>query len=47
MSHNVQGVMAECSNLNLVSKLWMKIDYSPILSENFNEYNKLVEITII
>jgi hypothetical protein len=47
MSHNVQGVMVECSNLNLVSKLWMKIDSSPILSEKFNEYNKLVEIAIV
>jgi hypothetical protein len=34
MSHNVQGVMAKCSNL------WMKINSSPILNEKFNEYNK-------
>jgi hypothetical protein len=48
MSHNVEGAkMAEHSKLNLVTKLWMKIISSPILSEKFCEYNKLAEIVMI
>jgi hypothetical protein len=41
MFHNVKGAMAEHLKLNPMTKLWMRIIFSPILSENFSKYNKL------
>jgi len=30
-----------------MTKLWMKINSSPILNEKFNEYNKLAKIVMV
>jgi hypothetical protein len=47
MSHNAKGVMVAHLDLNLVSKLWMKIGFSIILSHKLNEYVKLVDIGMV
>lgn len=47
MTHNAKLVMAKGFNKNLISKLWMKINSSPILAWKLNEYNKLDEITLV
>ncbi len=47
MSHNVERAMAEHSELNLVTKLWMRINFSHILSEKFSKYNKLAKIVMV
>jgi hypothetical protein len=47
MSHNVEGAITKHLELNLVTRSWMKINSSPILSEKFNEYNKLAETTMV
>jgi hypothetical protein len=39
--------MVESSNKNLVSRLWMMINSSPIQICKLSEYKKLVEIAII
>ncbi len=47
MSHNAKGAMIEHSKLNPMTKLWMKINSSSILSVNLNGYNKLVDIAMV
>ncbi len=47
MSHNVEGAMVEHLELNPMTILWIKINSSPFLSENFNEYNKLAKIVMV
>ncbi len=47
MSNNAKGVMDEHSMLNLMTRLWMKIKFSSILSEKLSEYNKLAEIATV
>jgi hypothetical protein len=47
MSHDVEGAMVEHSKLNLMTKSWMKINFSPILNENSNKYNKLAKTTMV
>ncbi len=47
MSHNVEGAMAEHSKLNPMTRLWIRINSSPILSEKFSEYNKLAKIVMV
>lgn len=47
MSHNVERAMAEHLELNPMIKLWMRINYSPILSEKFSEYNNLAKIVMV
>jgi hypothetical protein len=47
MSHNAKGAMTEHSKLNPMTRLWMRIDSSSILSEKLNEYNILADITMV
>ncbi len=47
MSHNVEGAITKHSELNLVTRSWMKINSFPIWNEKFSEYNKLAEITMV
>jgi hypothetical protein len=47
MIHNAKLVMAKSFDKNLISKLWMKINSSPISACKLNEYNKLDEITLV
>jgi hypothetical protein len=47
MSHNAEGAMTEHSNLNLMTRLWMRINSSSILNVKLNEYNKLVDIAMV
>ncbi len=47
MSHNVEGAIAKHSELNLMTRSWMKINSFPIWSEKFSEYNKLAETTMV
>jgi hypothetical protein len=47
MSHNAKGTMAKHLELNPVTRLWMKINSSSILSGKLSEYNKLVEIAMV
>jgi hypothetical protein len=47
MSHNAKGAMTEHSKLNPMTRLWMRIDFSSILSEKLNEYNKLADIAMV
>jgi hypothetical protein len=47
MTHNAKSIMAKGFNTNLIFKLWMKINSSPILACKLNEYNKLDEITLV
>jgi hypothetical protein len=47
MSHNAKVAMAEHLELNLVTRLWMKMNSSSILSEKLSEYNSLVEIAMV
>jgi hypothetical protein len=47
MSHNAKAVMVAHLDLNLVSKLWMKIGFSIILSRKPNEYVQLVDIGMV
>jgi hypothetical protein len=46
-SHNAKRAMAEHLELNPMTRLWMKINSSSILSEKFSEYNKLAEIAMV
>ncbi len=47
MTRNAKSIMAIGFNKNLISKLWMKINSSPILACKLNEYNKLDEIALV
>jgi hypothetical protein len=46
MIHNVELVMAKTFDKTPISRLWTKINNSPILPCKLNEYSKLVEIII-
>jgi hypothetical protein len=47
MSHNAEPIMAKSSNKNRVSRLWMKINNSPILIRKLSEYKKLAKIAMV
>jgi hypothetical protein len=47
MSHNVDIVMQEPSNVNLVTQMWLKIQSSPLLVLKLSEYIKVVGITMV
>ncbi len=47
MSHNTEAMMQEPSNVNLVTRMWLKIQFSPLLVLKLSEYIKVVEITIV
>jgi hypothetical protein len=47
MIHNVELVMAKTFDKNPISRLWTKINNSPILLHKLNEYNKLAKITLV
>jgi hypothetical protein len=47
MFHNVERAMVEHSELNPMTKLWMKINSFPFLSEKFSRYNKLAKIVMV
>ena len=44
MKHNAAKVMLEWNNVNLVTRLWLKVVASSILSLELNEYLKLAEL---
>ncbi len=47
ISHNAKGAIGEHLELNLATRLWMRINSSIILNEKFNEYNKLAKIVMV
>jgi hypothetical protein len=47
MSHNAEGAMVEHFGLNAMIGLWLRIIFSPILSEKISQYNKLVKIAMV
>jgi hypothetical protein len=47
MNHNVEAMVPEPSNVNLVIRMWLKIQCSPLLVLKLNEYIKVVEITMV
>ncbi len=47
MSHNVEAVVHEPSNVNLVTRMWLKIQSFPLLVLKLSEYIKVVEIAMV
>jgi hypothetical protein len=47
MGHNVETMMQESSNVNPVTWMWLKIQFSPLLVLKLNEYIKVVEIIMV
>jgi hypothetical protein len=47
MSHNTEAMMQEPSNVNLVTRMWLKIQFSPLLVLKLSEYIKVAEIAIV
>jgi len=47
MSHNTEVVMHEPSNVNLVTRMWLKIQSSLLLVLKLSEYIKVAEITLM
>jgi hypothetical protein len=47
MSHNAEVVMHEPSDVNLVTRMWLKIQSSLLLVLKLSEYIKVTEITLM
>jgi hypothetical protein len=47
MSHNVEVVMQEPSNVNPITQMWLKIQSFPLLVLKLIEYIKVVEIVMV
>jgi hypothetical protein len=47
MNHNVEIVMQEPSNVNLVIRMWLKIQFFPLLVLKLSGYIKVVEIAMV
>jgi hypothetical protein len=47
MSHNIEAMMQEPSNVNLVTRMWLKIQFFPLLVLKLSEYIKVAEITMV
>ncbi len=47
MGHNAEVVMHEPSDVNLVTRMWLKIQSSLLLVLKLNEYIKVAEITLM
>jgi len=44
MNHNVDALMQEAFNMNPIIQMWLKVQSSPLLILELNEYMKIVEI---
>ncbi len=47
MSHNVEAMMWEPSNVNPITQMWLKIQFSPLLVLKLSEYMIVVEIAMV
>jgi hypothetical protein len=47
MNHNVEAVMWEPSNVNPITQMWLKIQFSPFLVLKLNENMIVVEIAMV
>jgi hypothetical protein len=47
MNHNVEAIMWEPSNVNPITQMWLKIQFSPLLVLKLIEYMIVVEIAMV
>jgi hypothetical protein len=47
MNHNVDALMQEAFNMNPIIQMWLKVQFSPLLILELNEYLKVVEIVMV
>jgi hypothetical protein len=47
MTHNFKVILWEENSLNLVTKLWHKINKNPILNHKLSEFMKLTKIVVV
>jgi hypothetical protein len=47
MHHNVDALMQETFNMNPIIQMWLKVQFSPLLILELNEYMKVVEIVMV
>jgi hypothetical protein len=47
MNHNVEAMIREPSNVNPITQMWLKIQFSPLLVLKLSEYMNVVEIVVL
>jgi hypothetical protein len=47
MNHNVEMLMWEPSNVNPITQMWLKIQFSSLLILKLSEYMTIIEIVMV